>query len=256
MYVSLATFLSILFLYYSFFRQKKFSALFVLFFYILVLCSQLSTNAFSVYDKCNSTNNFVDVLTITLMPWCFIFGVVYGTLLFAPPSIAEGLKAPFSNVIGYFIVSGQANEVLTDLLVDPEVSKSLSRENTDEADKASLVSTSQVILKILGNSALLINEISPSNFENYWSTLTPLMKDEYKNMEVNPYKQQLYDLVNRRDAVGEMFWLIYTGTFCVALADYQINALKCSKSAEQLKLNYKDFLDEKKAIKAALNTKT
>lgn len=247
MYVSLASFLLILALYYAFFRPPEFNATFILFFYILVLCSQLSANTFSIYDKCNSSNNFVDALTITLMPWIFVFGVVYATLLFAPPSIVEGLKAPFSNVIGYFIVSGQASDFLNDLLVDPEVSKTLPESNS--AESKSLVSTSQVIMKILGNSAILINEITPSNFEQYWTTMTPLMKDEYKNeQEQIAKKQLLLDLVRRRDAVGEMFWLIYTGVFCVALADYQINTLKCTKSAEQIKLNYKDFLEEKKAI--------
>ena len=192
MYVSLASFVIILCLYYSFIRRKEFDFTFVFFFYLVILCSQFSTNAFTVYDKCQGSDNLGDAFSITFMPWFFIFGVLYAVLLFAPPAISEGLKAPFSNVIGYFLVSGEANELLNNLLVDPNVSKSL--ETSQEANKTQLITTSQVILKILGNKAILINEITPSNFEMYWQTLIPLMEKEQTDPQ-NPLKQTFHDLI-------------------------------------------------------------
>lgn len=222
----------------------------------MVLASQMGANALTMYDKCKSSDNLIDVITITLMPWVFLFGVVYSVILFAGPSISEGLKSPFSNVIGYLIVSGEANDILSQLLVDSEVSSSIYENRVKDEEKRNLEKTSQVILKIMGNMAILINEITPSNFEAYWKTMIPLMREQPKDIDnnnnnndvENPLKSKLLVVVNRRDAVGELFWLLYTGVLCVALCDYQINTLKCSKNAKQLQLSYNDYLAEKKEI--------
>jgi len=250
MYVSLAVFVLILLVYYIIFRRNELDIYMILFFYFTIIMSQLIGNSTSIYYKCNTSDNLIDVVSITLIPWIFLFGVVYALLLFASPSISEGLKSPFANVIGYFIVSGEANEILNTLLVDSDVSTSIhmnSKQLTEE-EKVSLEKTSQVILKIMGNMTILINEITPSNFETYWNNLVPLMKDSFKtspDLNNHVIKTRLKQLVNRRDAVGEFGWLLYTGILCVALCGYQIDIMKCSKTATQLKLNFDDYIKEK-----------
>jgi len=50
---------------------------------------------------------------------------------------------------------------------------SISKEQVEEA--------ADTIVKICGNTSVLINQIVPSNFNEYWRILTPLMKEKYQN---------------------------------------------------------------------------
>jgi hypothetical protein len=246
MYVSLSTFLLLWFIYYFLIRSnEKANIGYVMIFCGTIILSQLSCNSFEIFQKCQG-NNFADVLTVTLIPWIFVFSFVILLLVAGPEYISEGLKSPFANVVGYFYVVDKANTLLNEILVDPSVSKSLRQENNTVEAKNNLESTSQAILKIMGNNAILINEITPGTFENYWKILTPLMKEDLKE---NPAKKSdLLKLVYQRDIVGEAVWALYTGILCVAISDYQINTLKCSKTLSQMQQQFSEYLDEKKLI--------
>ena len=45
--------------------------------------------------------------------------------------------------------------------------------------------TADAILKICGNTGILINQITPDNFIEYMKMLQPLMKDEYGKVVAN-----------------------------------------------------------------------
>jgi hypothetical protein len=135
-------------------------------------------------------------------------------------------------VIGYYVVATKANDVLTELLVDSRVGAT-DKETQSAAD---------AILKIMGNNAVLINKIQPENFNNYWNTLTPLMKPGLdKNIEI---KSRLFDLVVKRDFIGEVMWYVYTGVLLTFLVGLKIASRGCNSSPETMAENVRRFKDE------------
>ena len=250
MYESLATFVVVWVVYYFFIRKNTPDLNYTIIFCLVVMLTQLGANSASFFQKCKGSN-FVELAMITFIPWTFIFSLVCIGLVLAPSSISEGLKSPFSNVLGYFAVVDKANILLNDILVDPSVSKTLM--NVSAEEKVKMESTSQVILKIMGNNSILINEITPGNFDQYWQILTPLMKSSSTEDQKKQQKDDLLKIVNTRDYIGEGIWVLYTGILCVAVADYQINLVKCSKSVVDMENQYSEYLEEKKILDKQMN---
>ena len=250
MYESLATFVIIWALYYAFLRKNTADLNYTIIFCVVIIISQLAANSVSFFQKCRGSN-FFKLAMITLIPWTFIFTLLCIGFILAPPAISEGLKSPFSNVIGYFAVVDKANILLNDILVDPNVSKTLT--NITAEEKIKMESTSQVILKIMGNNSILINEITPGNFDKYWQVLIPLMKSSSNEDEKNKQKDELLKIVTTRDTIGEAIWVLYTGILCVAVSDYQINLVKCSKSVDDMDKQYSEYLEEKEVLTKQMN---
>ena len=248
MYESLATFAIVWAVYYFFLKKNEPDLNYTITFCVVVMISQLAANSASFFQKCQGSN-FVQLAMITFIPWTFIFSLVCIGLVLAPPYISEGLKSPFSNVMGYFAVVDKASNLLNEILVDPNVSKSLNNVSLEERNK--MEETSQIILKIMGNNAILINEITPANLEEYWKVLIPLMKSSSSEEQKKQQKDDLIKIVNTRDTIGEAIWALYTGVLCVAVADYQINLVKCSKSLDQIEKQYSEYLEEKEVINKA-----
>jgi hypothetical protein len=132
---------------------------------------------------------------ITIIPWIFIFGLLVSILIIFP-----GFKSAFSNVIGYFCVAGTANDVLNKLLVNPDIENTMKQDNLSEDEKKKYRSVADAIMKITGNSSIIINQIVPDNFLESLSTLTPLMKQEHQNdqlPETLELKEKLLKLVSK-----------------------------------------------------------
>ena len=79
-------------------------------------------------------------------------------------------------------------------------------EQEDEMNKTNLRKTSDAIVKLVGNSAILINQITPETL-GMWEILAPLMKTEYQQEEnahtLNEIKNELLENVIFRDNIGE-----------------------------------------------------
>lgn len=91
-------------------------------------------------------------------------------------------------------------------------------ETTDEK-------SADLITKICGNVSVLINQMLPSNFNDYWNTLQPLFKPAYKNNET--LKNKLFNLVVTRDNIGESMWFIYTGILVSSIIQFQLATFNC-----------------------------
>ena len=121
-------------------------------------------------------------------------------------------------------------------------------------------SAADAIIKICGNNSVLINQIVPTNFNSYWSILTPLMKDKYKqnSSETNVIKKELFELVVTRDNVGEAMWYIYTGVLLTSLVQLKITSRGCVNNPKTMEQNYQKFLDveEKAKQQKQLSTST
>jgi hypothetical protein len=211
-------------------------------YFALVIISQIVLNVMSMYFKCGG--DFADSLTtgfsLTILPWTLIFGVVIIALMVFP-----GFKSAFSDVIGYFYISSKANEVLNQLLID----KNIRVETLNPADKDKMKDAADLVMKIYGNTSILINQMVPSNFKQIWDQMRILRKPEYQddaNPNTNLLKEQLFSLVVTRENVGEAMWYIYTGLLIVSLVKMNMETRGCSSSLDTMEKKYKQFLSNEK----------
>jgi len=208
---------------------------------VLAMLIQFVVNASVISTTCGGSisENIGAAGILTFIPWLLIFGVIIIILLIYP-----GFKSAFSDVVGYFYISGSATKIITELLVNRDVEKKLTGTETKE-EKESLEDAADAIVKICGNTSILINQIVPDNFENYWKILNPLMKPQYRDNnspETKDIRQELFDLVVTRDNIGEALWYIYTGILLTSIVQLKITTRGCNTNTATMEKNYNEFL--------------
>jgi len=210
----------------------------MLFFLIIVVVLQFFTNAVALVINCGGSvsNNFSNAALITFIPWVLVFGAIMVVLIMFP-----GFKCAFSNVIGYYVVAESANKLLREIMIDATVDSIETNEKIDENKKTELKKTAQSIIKIFGNVSILINQIVPGNFVEYWEMLKPLMKEEFtgdpeskQGKALLEKRKELFHLVTMRDNVGEILWLFYTGLIIIFYTQFKLSTQPCVKSPDQL----------------------
>ena len=216
---------------------------------LLVIVIQFIVNSSIITNSCggNITENMGAAGVLTFLPWILIFGVLVMVLTIYP-----GFKSAFSDVVGYYYVSGQATKLLTELLKNQEIEKKMDEEpNMNPKEREGLESAADAIIKICGNNSILINQIVPSNFSQYWTILSPLMKDKYKvaGPETDKIQNDLFELVVTRDNVGEAMWYIYTGLLLTAIVQLKITTRGCNTNPATMEANYQKFLKQEQAAK-------
>ena len=121
-------------------------------------------------------------------------------------------------------------------------------------NKKELEKAADAILKICGNTSILINQMVPENFDDYWKILNPLKKPIYQddsNPETKKIKDELFELVTIRDNIGEAMWYIYTGLLLVSITQMKIASRGCVNSQATMEKNYKQFLENEKQVQEA-----
>lgn len=226
------------------YNSKK--LLFLVVYLLLTLVTQFAVNASVIAANCGGsiTKNIGVGAFITFIPWIIVFGAMTMVLMIFP-----GFKYAFSNVVGYFAVAGQANSILTKLLANTELEKILEKEkgNISEEEKNSLQRAAESIVKLAGNKSILINQIVPENFSEYWMVLEPLMKREYfssKSDELGKLKESLFGLTILRDNIGEAFWYLYTGILLIFIVKYYIATKGCAKDAFAMTASAAEYQDQ------------
>jgi len=232
-------------------KYKKYitnSYMYLAIYLLLVMVIQFIVNASIITSTCggNITENLGAAGVFTFLPWTLIFGVLILVLTIYP-----GFKSAFSDVIGYFWVSSSANKIITELLVNPDVQKKID-ENTvsTKEQKESMQSAADAIIKICGNTSILINQIVPTNFNAYWNILRPLMKEKYQtdNSETLGIKKDLFEIVVTRENVGEAMWYIYTGLLLTSIVQLKIATRGCIQNSKTMEKNYQQFLDSEQKV--------
>ena len=246
---------------------------------LLVMVVQFIVNSSIIAQKCGGsiTENMGAAGIFTFIPWTLIFGVTIIILVIYP-----GFKSAFSDVIGYYWISNQANDLLVELLMQQNVEDSLAKGTTPAAaatpaapeantvggkntsqkggdDKQAIREVADLILKLCGNTSILINQMTPRNFEPYWSLLTPLKKPKYQNdsaAETQTLKKQLFDLTVTRDNIGETLWYVYTGLLLTSIVQLKITTRGCASNPKTMEENYAKFQQQEAAIKAQNATTT
>ena len=248
---------------------------------LLIIIVQFIVNASIITTTCGGSisENMGAAGLLTFIPWILIFGVVVAIIIVYP-----GFKSAFSDVIGYFYVAGSANNILTELLINPELEKTLndnspSVNNQDKlapsgeqvggknkkqlggATKQQLQEAADAIVKICGNNSILINQIVPSNFMDYWTTLKPLRKEKYQNdnsPETIDIQNRLFELVLTRDNVGEAMWYIYTGILITMIVQLKITTRGCKMNPATMAQNYDTYVanEQQNTAQQDLSTST
>ena len=233
-------------------KQKEYkssSYMYLAIYLLLVMVIQFMVNASIISSTCggNITENMGAAGVLTFLPWTLIFGVLIVILTVYP-----GFKSAFSDVIGYFWVSSSANKVITELLVDPNIQKKMNEDITSTPEqKEAMMTAADTIVKVCGNSAILINQIVPSNFQSYWNILTPLLKPKYQTAgpETDKIKNELFEIVVTRDNVGEAMWYIYTGLLLTSLVQLKMTTRGCIKTPKAMEEDYKKFQEAEQKAK-------
>ena len=208
----------------------------------LVVVSQLCLNIGYLMSKCGGSldKNIGAAALFTFIPWILIFGVMLAVLIIFP-----SFKNAFSNVIGYYVVSGQANELFGSILLGTDLNEMID-ETKDETEKNKLTKAAEAIIKICGNKSILINQMNADNFLQIWETLKPLMiPGSYDNIDI---KQKLLDLVILKDNIGEAFWYVYTSILISSIVYYNLATRGCVKSVEQIKSDHDNYIKKEEEI--------
>lgn len=210
-------------------------------YFLVVVTSQFIINSIYLINKCGGSagNNIGIAAFVTFLPWIFIFGAVIAILIIFP-----GFKGAFSNVVGYFAIAGKANEILSSILVDTDIDKSIDNENVSSEDKSHLQKSAQLILKLCSNKSILINQMTPENFMKVWNLMTSLMINNGKGPEIEAKQAELLKLVVTKDNIGEMMWYIYTGILLSSIISFRLTTQGCVKSVEQLKASHDEYLQK------------
>ena len=122
-----------------------------------------------------------------------------------------------------------------------------------KSDEDRLQEAADVILKICGNTSILINQMVPDNFAQYWKLLDPLMKSQYRNnsSEGSTMREKLFDLTVTRDNIGEALWFIYTGILIISVVQMKIVTRGCQSSVATMQKNYQQYKQQEAADMAA-----
>lgn len=204
-----------------------------------VVAVQFGINIAYLMSKCSGSldKNIGSAALFTFIPWILIFGVLLAVLLIFP-----GFKSAFSDVLGYYVVAGSANELFSQILMGTDINKMIES-TTDAKEKEERTMAAEAIMKICGNKSILINQMNPDNFLGIWEALKPLMLPSAIVNELE-LKQRLLDLVSLKENIGEAFWYIYTAILISSIVYYNLATRGCVKSIDQIKSDHDTYIKQ------------
>jgi hypothetical protein len=183
------------------------------------------------------------VMLYTLVPNFLVFGLIIVILTAMP-----GWKSPFANTIGYACAKMSGCKKDFNTLLSNKLNNDL-------------------ITKISENKSMIINEITPKNFDLFFSNLSNnnLLKVSYENLidfekkekigenlgvDMNnkrlPNKEYLDAFVNLfsqvvlKDLVAEGLWYLLAGALVISMSQNSIAEMECEKNIEEIKKEYEE----------------
>ena len=177
---------------------------------VLVAGSQLFINVRNSAELCNDTPQIVTSFIYTLIPNFFILGLIMVLMKILP-----GWKSPFSNTIGYVVVYMLGvGGAFSDLLKSKK--------------------TGELIQKICDNQAIVINEITPFNFELFLNKMNKdkLLKSNYRS---KPAYHKLWEFVVLKDSIAEFMWIGLCGALVISTTFNALLEISCDIPTAQRK---------------------
>lgn len=216
-------------------------------YFLLVMVIQFVINISVISNMCggNIGDNIGYSGLITFFPWTLIFGVMMTILVIYP-----SFQKIFSNVFGYYFIASSASKLLTELLISKDIQANIDKDPTVSGeDRGRMQDAADMIIKICGNTSIILNQMSPTNFMEYWKLLGPLMKSRYAGgttPEAQEIQNKLFELIITKENIGEASWYIYTGVLLVSLVQLKIATRGCVNNSATQQQNYQDFLAKEK----------
>jgi hypothetical protein len=177
---------------------------------VLVVGSQLFINVRNSAELCNDTPQIVTSFIYTLIPNFFILGLIMIIMKILP-----GWKSPFSNTIGYLTVYMLGvGGAFSDLLKSKK--------------------TGELIQKICDNQSIVINEITPFNFELFLNKMNKdkLLKSNYRS---KPAYHKLWEFVVLKDSIAEFMWIGLCGALVISTTFNALLEISCDIPTAQRK---------------------
>lgn len=213
---------------------------------LLVIVLQIIINSMYMVNKCGGAtgSNISVAIVSTLFPWVFIFGIAMATILMFP-----GLKSAFTDVVGYFVVSKDANRLLTSILADVQTENAIQGLPVEEQNKIRM--SSDALLKIWSDKSIIINQMVPDNFLQFWQTLEQgnLLKKDIPDLETK--KAELLDLVVLKDNVGDATWYFMTAVLIISVVSYNLVKRGCKQDVSSIQAGQQEYLAKQQAIDKA-----
>ena len=180
-------------------------------------------------------------LYITLVPWILIFGVLKVMLTVFP-----GWLSPFSNTFGYGMTRLFGISDLMVSIFKPKLSKA-------DLKKENISAMAEALEHIYSDKSLLINEITPENFDIFWENMSPLFNDGIKNNA--GMKEKLLSFIRLKDIVAEYIWYLLSGILVTSVGyNYLVNN-GCSQNAKEMQKKHNEYMEKEQQIAAANSTK-
>ena len=177
----------------------------------------------SLTDTMCGSRQWNTALLVTLIPWVIIFGILNLVLMIFP-----GWLAPFSNTFGYGVARLMGVSDLLDKIFKAKLEPSAT-------DKVMV----EALEHIYSDKSLLINEITTSNFDRFWTNMSSLFKSGVADN--GDLKQQLYGFIRLKDIVAEYMWYLLTGGLVTSVGyNYVVNA-GCSQNLKDMKQKDKKY---------------
>jgi len=236
-FISLIYFLFRLFISDKFSNRKEVNItkwVFLFIYLIIIIGLQIVETNKYITKFCNR-ESLDKAILYTLVPNLLIFGFLIMILIAFP-----GWKAPFSNTLGYVAASASGIKKHFDTLLKSDINNDLMK-------------------KIIQDKSLIVNEITPGNFELflaqlYSNGLLAIDYEELANIESKEKagtsltnKEQiyldaysgLYKAVVIKDLIAEGLWYLLTGALVITMTKNAVAELECEKSTSQMKKEYK-----------------
>ena len=229
-------------------KQIVMKACYILF----IIIGQYFINLNLSYAMCG-VYQWQNVLTITIIPWLLIFGVLQLFL-----SMFTGWLSPFSNTFGYLV---------TKLMGLPELMKNNILSGPIEGDETA----TRALLNVTSDQSLLINQMYPDPvitdgkdpitkrpikirpiFDATWNKLekSKIFKTITTPSDKIDIKDKLYHFVEMKHTISEFIWNLLTGFLVTSVSYNYIINMGCKKSVKDMENRYNSYNASQK-IKAS-----
>lgn len=189
---------------------------------------------------------FGTTMSITLIPWLLIFGMLQVFLVMFP-----GWTAPFSNTFGYLVAKLMGlPELMEKILVDqnadlPEAARALESVRSDYSLLINELYTESGA-KELNKTTGEYKTVRP-RFDSAWDKLKVgrIIKKagdkNYTQENEDKYKQSLYHFVQMKYTISEYVWNLLTGFLVTSISYNYIINHGCAKSPDEMKKRYDEY---------------
>ena len=229
-------------------KQIVMKACYILF----IIIGQYFINLNLSYAMCG-VYQWQNVLTITIIPWVLIFGVLQLFL-----SMFTGWLSPFSNTFGYLV---------TKLMGLPELMKNNILSGPIEGDETA----TRALLNVTSDQSLLINQMYPDPvitdgkdpitkrpikirpiFDATWNKLekSKIFKTITNQSDKIDIKDKLYHFVEMKHTISEFICNLLTGFLVTSVSYNYIINMGCKKSVKDMENRYNSYNASQK-IKAS-----